>query len=227
MAENDNWINPITSCNSNDIGNNERQRRRNHNIMNHDPNDDSAMNWKNGGGKRQASVDRGGQTTNHKSGSKNNKNETVFLLQEACGSANKEVLEPIFSKLPAPYGPRRQENKLIFAIAALVLFTFCLYSILITFPNSKSKQLVQIQQDQNDRQWALKESNGFFNDISSDVWSTKKERFRNQPRHNDAKLGLRSKFENRDVPQIWCVFNISMPTYIYIYITPQIFFYIL
>lgn len=196
MAETDNWINPIinNNNNNNDIGNSERQRRRNH----HDPDDDNAMNRKNGG-KRQVSSDRG-TTHDHKSGAGS---ETVFLLQEACGSANKDVWEPIFSKLPAPYGPRRQDNKLIFAIATLVLFILCLYTILISYPNLKSKQMVQIQRDQNDRQWAFKESNGFFNDIPSNVWSTKKERFRNQPRHNDAKLGLRSKFEDRDVPQIW------------------------
>ncbi len=106
--------------------------------------------------------------------------------------------------LPPPFNQHRRDNKLLYLIAAFILFFIFTYHILFNFthvlhplrnPNKADYELAYI------------ESNGFFTDIPSHIWNQKKVRVHNQPKHNDEQLGLRSKFLNRNHPGTWYQHN--------------------
>ena len=112
------------------------------------------------------------------------------------------TLKPILLHLPQPLNSRRSENKIIYIIAAFALgivflLNVCSRSEKIIHPLHASKH------GPSDYDLAYRESLGFFNDIPSEEWLRKKERVQTQPKHNDEKFGLRSKYLNRNHPSIW------------------------
>lgn len=113
-------------------------------------------------------------------------------------------INSVLEVLPPPFNQHRRDNKLMFIQASfllslLVIWNIHLYSSHLIHPFRNPHSL--------DYQLAFDESFGFFNDIPSHIWNHKKERVKNQPKHNDGQLGLRSKFMNRDSPATWYQHN--------------------
>jgi len=128
----------------------------------------------------------------------------IYLVKASYDSLQiktKKLLENTLPYFPPPYNPHRSDNKLIFLVASVFLCFLVFLSLntsckFITGSYRRSKENL-------DYSLAIRESLGFFGDIPTKAWKEKKERVRLQPRHNDAKLGLRSKFANRAQPSIW------------------------
>ena len=111
-----------------------------------------------------------------------------------------ETLESIIEQLPSPLGKRRSDNKLVFFCATAIVLFLSLHNL---FTSPKFHRHDGVKQIQPDYDLAYRESSGYFNDIPANVWNEKKERIRKQPKNNDAALGVRSKYEDRDVPKTW------------------------
>ena len=125
---------------------------------------------------------------------------SIAALNRSTMTSINSVLEV----LPPPFNPHRRDNKVLFIQASfllslIVLWTIYFYSSHLIHPFRNPHSL--------DYQLAFDESFGFFNDIPSHIWKNKKQRVKNQPKHNDGQLGLRSKFMNRDSPAIWYQHN--------------------
>jgi len=110
----------------------------------------------------------------------------------------------ILVTLPPPFNKHRRENKLIFLMASTVLLlllirNLTLHSTKILHPFQSPKK--------SDFKLAFDESLGFFDDIPSHIWMQKKQRVKDQPKHNDEQLGLRSKYMNRNHPSAWYQHN--------------------
>jgi hypothetical protein len=114
---------------------------------------------------------------------------SINVVRDYIESSSKEIL----AKLPPPLPHRR--NKHLYLLASVILFLTVLHnSTKIPHTTEHYKQ-------------ADKESNGFFKDIPAHVWQAKKNRVKNQPKHNDKELGLRSKYTNRNSPSKWYEHN--------------------
>ena len=105
----------------------------------------------------------------------------------------RSLTKDIAAKLPPPLPHLR--NKHIYILSSLFLSLFIFHSV--------TESIDPIE----DTKLALHESNGFFQDISKSEWQAKKHRVQNQPKHNDKKLGLRSKYTNRNSPSKWYSHN--------------------
>jgi len=144
----------------------------------------------------------------------------MFLVKSIGSSIKKEskiLIQPILSDLPPPYNPHRSENKLILLLASTLVAFLLVVNLLTTASNhftasSRNTSTSSSSIDTTamgglivDSEYSLayRDSLGFFNDIPNDVWMEKKKRAKDQPRHNDAKLGLRSKFADRQRPSTW------------------------
>ena len=129
-----------------------------------------------------------------------------LLHSKKIGPKLHRETQRILTVLPPPYNSQRSENKFIYVIAALLMATVLVFSM--------TKQMEKIfhplhasKHGPSDYTLAYDESLGFFDDIASREWLEKKERVLTQPKHNDEKFGLRSKYLNREHPSVWYQHN--------------------
>lgn len=145
--------------------------------------------------------------TEHISTERNTQRTTLTGTLASLSDFNKSLfstVKGVLIILPPPFNQHRRDNKWLFLIAALILLFILTHHVLFNFthvlhpfrnPNEADYELAYI------------ESNGFFTDVPSHVWSHKKNRIKNQPKHNDGQLGLRSKILNRNHPGSWYQHN--------------------
>ncbi len=132
------------------------------------------------------------------------------ILSETLGNLsdlNKSMLSTVNGVLfilPPPFNQHRRDNKFHFLVASFVLFIILLHQIFFNF-----NHVLHPLRNPNQADYALAyvESNGFFTDIPSHIWKHKKQRVKDQPKHNDGQLGIRSKFLNRNHPGSWYQHN--------------------
>jgi len=151
----------------------------------------------------------------------------VKAISRTVKTKGKILLQPILSDLPPPYNPHRSENRIILLLASTIVTILIFVNLVTTTSTSSSSKYFVGSSSSNtnsntnnggsrsitigtstmviDSHYSLayRESLGFFHDIPNDVWMEKKKRVKSQPRHNDAKLGLRSKFANRERASTW------------------------
>jgi len=102
-------------------------------------------------------------------------------------------LQHVVTALPPPLPHHR--NKQIYLLASVILCCVVIHNATLLSLAADNCNI------------ALKDSSGFFTDIPLSEWKKKKDRVKNQPRHNDKELGLRSKYTNRNSPSKWYEHN--------------------
>jgi len=140
----------------------------------------------------------------------------VKAISRTVQTTGKILLQPILSDLPPPYNPHRSENRIILLLASTIVTILIVINLITTTATSSNYNSLSSSSSSSsitigtstmviDSHYSLayRESLGFFHDIPNDVWMEKKKRVKSQPRHNDAKLGLRSKFANRERASTW------------------------
>uniref|UniRef100_A0A7S2EJ57 Methyltransferase domain-containing protein n=1 Tax=Ditylum brightwellii TaxID=49249 RepID=A0A7S2EJ57_9STRA len=120
------------------------------------------------------------------------------------------MISQIARALPHPVHTHTLEHRHIFSTASLVLlvlvcvFSLSLISTSFEYYDIPSYLRVSLMSKvREEYQNAYQDSLGFFTDITNEEWKLMKDRVKNQPKHNDVKKGLRSKYLDRNDARTW------------------------